>query len=203
MADPAGCTLDRARGVARKQKVELAWSAIGKKMTDLISHVRDNPPSCVERFRTSSCEHELGTLNTVSYELTCPCGNRQGRVLGYSLETLNGKYSGPLTYVGPIAFECSNCKSLEEIIDTAKTGMHGMSGHSSVLRGTGARDAFRCLTCSSQHFELCSAFGYSEACGDLHEARPDLAIENYFTGFGLFGKCISCRRVNEIACLDL
>lgn len=169
-------------------------------------HLCSTPPECVQGFRLTATQLPVNwsdSFKTV-WRLTCFCGVDTGSVLGYPLSRFNSDYHGPELFIGPLAFDCSGCGKVTEIIDTDLHGYHselakleGGPG-SCKIKGDGVRDRFRCLECREPRFSMIVAFVYWEAVYDLAMDEPSLAVENFFTVFVSCGICANCGKIAHV-----
>src|SRR5262249_44521776 len=134
-------------------------------------------PSCIAGFelqRTtpkSRASQQQGT----AFALSCKCGSKEGAVLGYPLRDLRRDYTGT-QFVGPLAFTCSSCQQLTEIIDSDVHGYHGAlkrylgeSSPPATISGKGVRKTFECPNCSGTMLRVTAEFFYSGAEQDIEE----------------------------------
>jgi hypothetical protein len=173
-----------------------------------IDYLWNNPPSCISGFRLGSLKHEsqnAGQSVTV-FALSCKCGSREGTVLGYPLRSLKDDYLGPEMFVGPLAFSCSSCNRITEIIDTDIDGYHGALkrylGESTspvTIRGEGPRKAFVCPECKSSRMNVIVRFRYSGAELDIEESERTGHMQDFFFGFNALGDCLGCGQESTIA----
>src|SRR5205823_3801965 len=93
---------------------------------ELVKRLRTTAPSCLRNFNATPSElPEPFDNNPCSvWQLACCCGNSRGRFLGYSLKDYNAEYNGPESFISPLAFECSACKTITELLDTDRHGYH-------------------------------------------------------------------------------
>jgi hypothetical protein len=168
--------------------------------------MRQTPPRCLRGFRLEpAIGPEADTFHsfTTAFRPFCMCGQDAGRVLGYALSALNPQYAGPETFVGPLAFACSRCEKITEIIDTAQHGYHSESGcGSAVYRGQSARSSYSCPKCRTNEFRTVFTFVYWDAAFDVKWDEPEIPLENYFNGFQAHGLCVKCGVLVFIAGFD-
>jgi hypothetical protein len=151
-------------------------------------------------------ENQHSNPLVTAFALSCKCGSREGTVLGYPLRSLKGNYSGPEVFVGPLAFSCSSCKRITEIIDTDVDGYHGAlrrylgeSASPVTIRGKGPRKAFVCPKCKSTRMNVSVGFHYSGAEWDIEADEQTGHMEEFFLGFNAQGNCLGCGQKSTIA----
>lgn len=160
----------------------------------IVRQVLENPPSCLDGFEIERVSLEDDTWDdSVGWKIACPCGGECGRIWGYSLTDFNPDYDGPVLFVSPLAYQCSRCARVIEIIDTDKHGYDGECGHgTATIRGEGDRTMFECRSCSETTFRVATCFQHSHF--DIIEDEPELesVAQNYFDWFTCKGVCTSC-----------
>lgn len=171
----------------------------------MVRQVVEHPPSCLDGFQTEPVPLEADTWDDrVGWKVTCPCGTESGKLLGYPLGELKSDYSGPVLFVSPLAFQCSSCDRLIEIIDTDKHGYDGECGHgAATIRGEGERSAYTCQSCGAMTFRVATCFQHSHF--DIIEDEPDLepVAQNYFDWFACTGSCTNCGEENSFGDYEL
>ncbi len=171
-------------------------------LSGYLQRLRERPPKCIASFRRELIDRTLGTFDiTLAYSLSCECGSRSGIFLGYPLADLSADYDGTM-FVGPLSFRCHGCDATLRIIDTDTDGYHGMMDSSATYRGSGDPSVFACRSCGSDVLRPLIAFGYGGAVFDLDEDEPGIDFENYFMGFGAYGRC-ACDVESEVMVCDL
>jgi hypothetical protein len=163
--------------------------------------MRTHPPRCVGGFKAEEADppEPWDFCDLVTWKLSCTCGCGDGAFQGYSLKRYNEGYTGD-AFVGPLAFECSRCGTVRDILDTAKHGYHAEIGSSSChIRGEGAGERFVCTQCNGSRFWVLATFFFWEAAIDLIEDQPELAprAENFFNEFQAHGRCASCGHLSR------
>jgi hypothetical protein len=155
---------------------------------DIEAYVRRTPPSCVSSFRLTTGQlpkpHDDNV--TTAWQLVCKCGCDTGWLGGHRLDKLNPSYKGPLL-VGPLAFLCSTCSQVTELLNTDIHGYHaevdkleGGAG-SAKLRGTGPRTGYTCPGCQKNIFRMVVGFVYWDF--DIAEDEPELPAQEFFNEF--------------------
>jgi len=168
----------------------------------------NNPPACIAGFQ--ACVVKSTGANTerqtTIFDLHCKCGSSKGSVVGYPLRSLGRDYSGPEVFVSPLAFACSSCRKVTEIIDTDVDGYHGALrkhlGESTspvVIRGTGPRSTFECHKCKSSQMLVTVGFDYSGAEQDIESEEQTGCMEDFFVSFYVQGTCTDCGEKSQIA----
>jgi hypothetical protein len=104
-----------------------------------------------------------------------------------------------------LAFECSSCGRVAELLDTDLHGYHceierleGGSPKGTKYRGEGPRDHFPCSHCGAQQFEVVAGFVYWDEVFDLVLDEPGLAAEDFFNEFLSYGQCTNCRKSSRL-----
>ena len=169
---------------------------------DVEALVRRTPPACVNSFHLTPSQSpeplEYGV--TTNWQLGCACGSDSGQLLGHRLDELNPTYKGDL-FVGPLAFECSACGRVTELLDTAIHGYHAEVGKleggvgSAKLRGAGPRTRYACPGCQKTSFRMLVGFVYWDF--DIIEDEPHLPAQEFFNEFLLYCTCVDCGHVSE------
>lgn len=169
---------------------------------DIEALVRRTPPACVKAFRLTPGQlpGPFDDNVTTVWQLACSCGGDAGRLVGHRLAKLNPGYKGDLL-VSPLAFECSACNRVTELLDTDLHGYHAEVGKlegeigSAKLRGTGARTAYACPGCAKTSFRMVVGFVYWDF--DIIEDEPHLPAQEFFNVFLLYCTCVNCGRRSE------
>ena len=169
----------------------------------MIERLLSAPPSCLTGFAATLVSEAAEAHDTPSstWHLTCRCGERSGRLLGYSLKDYNRDYDGPECFLGPLAFECSQCRVVTELLDTDRHGYHAETarlegGIGSVkLRGQGPRQSFPCPKCQTDiiTLEVGFVFWNPEDLAELFETD----WENVFNEFLCRCQCRGCGETSE------
>jgi hypothetical protein len=169
----------------------------------IIEHIRANPPSCLKEFNLlpgelpESWDDKFKTI----YQLECQCGNKTGKILGYPLRDYNPDYKGD-EFITPIAFQCDQCTTVTEIIDTAVHGYHSEIAKieggigATKFRGSGLRSAFACPECSEIAFQTTVGFIYWNF--DLIYDEPELPAQEFFNVFLMYGHCQNCGKTSQV-----
>jgi predicted RNA-binding Zn-ribbon protein involved in translation (DUF1610 family) len=165
------------------------------------SYFRDHPPSCLSGFRFGARNAEGDGRGTVTtwFELSCPCGDASGAVIGYPLDRFNPGYEGPRVFVSPLAFSCPTCGKVTEVIDTNDHGYDGEGGCSATIRGEGQREPFGCPHCGGVEMRVTVQFCYGGGELGLAEEDPDIRVEDFFGSFSADAICIHCGRTVHVA----
>lgn len=174
----------------------------------VVRHVLHTPPSCLSGF---VCEPITSGswANRAIWTVTCRCGESIGRVLGYQLGDFNPEYKGGDRFIGPLAFRCSACDRVTEVIDTKQHGYNSEIGKpdgkswDSNYRGTGERVTIPCPGCKGQLFSVTTEFGHQHF--DLVEDEPELEprAKEYFDSFALRGRCVGCGKESVLTDFEL
>jgi hypothetical protein len=173
--------------------------------------VQSTVPTCLQKFKAIGPKVDPEVWHqSVSWKLECPCGNSIGAVLGYPLRDYVRDYSGPETFLSPLAFRCAKCGMLTELIDTNEHGYDAENGkelkseyRGATIRGNGERIAFPCRNCKKTEIEPTARFFHSHF--DLIEDFPELEprVQDFFDAFGCSGKCTTCGTESSIADFEL
>jgi hypothetical protein len=163
----------------------------------MVRHVQVTPPTCLRNV-TAAPVHPNPWNDWTAWSLACSCGERRGKVLGYSLADYKRSYKGPELFISPLAFRCGACDKRAEILDTKKHGYNaeirkrsGGSGDAS-YRGTGERKVFACPRCGASDFFVTVHFSYPHF--DLMEDEPALEphAQDFFHALDCRGACVAC-----------
>lgn len=169
----------------------------------MVHQVLDHSPSCLDGFQTERVPFEDDVWDDrVEWKIVCPCGEENGKILGYPLRDLKPDYSGPVLFVSPLAFQCSSCDRVIEIIDTDKHGYDGECGHgAATIRGDGNRATFACEYCSETSFRVATCFQHSHF--DIIEDELEPVAQNYFDWFTCKGVCANCNKEQSVGDYEL
>ena len=173
----------------------------------MVARLRKTAPSCINGFRLTATELPVEWDDSCKsvWRLACACGEEQGRVLGYPLSDWNSEYRGPECFLSPLAFECSKCGKVIEIIDTDVHGYHSQLARieggvgSAKLRGEGPRSCFPCAACAAGFFAVMVGFVYWDGVFDFFLDEPDLPPEEFFIVFLCYGYCTACGHISDIS----
>lgn len=162
--------------------------------------MRSRPPRCLAALDAAPTAppESWDFCDLTTWALSCRCGERMGGLLGHPLKRYNAAYSGA-AFVGPLAFECSKCATVGELLDSARHGYHAEVGSSAChISGVGLRERFSC-PCGGRRFAVVATFFFWEAAIDLIEEEPDRlpSAENCFNEFQAHGRCTACDRVSR------
>jgi hypothetical protein len=169
----------------------------------IAEQIRASPPSCVAGFNLLSTELPVpwdDVFKTV-YGIACRCGSQTGKILGYPLRDYNSSYEGDLL-VTPIAFHCEQCSTVTEILDTDAHGYHAevakLEGGvgSAKIRGHGSRSEYICPSCNTEIFKVTVGFVYWNF--DIVYDEPDLAGQDFFNVFLMYGHCQKCNHIAPV-----
>ena len=171
----------------------------------MVRHVLGHAPSCLEGFQTERVPLENDLWDErVEWKIACPCGGKNGRILGYPPRDFKEDYQGPVVFVSPLAFQCGRCDRVIELMDTARHGYDGECGHgSATIRGHGDRSPFACRACNAMSFRVVTCFQHSHF--DIIEEEPELepVAQNYFDWFQCVGTCSECGEEQSIGDYEL
>lgn len=156
--------------------------------TQIVEHIRNTPPTCVNGFRLTAAQlPELWDDNfTTVYRLACTCGNSSATILGHRLRDYNSNCSeNDDALITPLGFQCTQCNIVTEIIDTDIHGYHaeiakieGGSG-SAKYHGEGSRTPYKCPQCSTITFDKVTV-GFVFWDFEMMLDEPDLPGQDFF-----------------------
>jgi hypothetical protein len=177
----------------------------------LIRQLQSTVPTCLQNFKAIGPKVDPEVWHqSVAWKVGCPCGSVTGAILGYPLRKYVTDYSGPETYLSPLAFRCAKCRKATELFDTNEHGydaecgkLAGSEFRSSNIRGEGEREDFPCPDCEKTEFHVTTYFTHPHF--DLIEDEPELEprAQDFFDVFNCNGKCASCGTESNIACFEL
>lgn len=164
---------------------------------ELVKMLRTTSPSCLKGFNNAPAElpEPFDDNPTSVWRISCTCGGKKGRFLGYSLKDYNSKYDGPELFISPLTFECGACKKTTELLDTDRHGYHADVARrdgglgSAKLRGKGAQQPFVCPGCRGDMFEVTVAFVFWSP-DELVEFEDNWA--DLFNVFLCYCNCVVC-----------
>ncbi len=159
-------------------------------MNSISAHGSRHPPRCLSNFRVAHAEAVAD--KAVQFRIVGSDSETEGSVTGHSLEVLNKNYQGPSLFVSPLTLLWKGAKAPAALLDTAMHGYHGEMRASATLRGSSTPSTYKCPQCGGTWFRFDATFRYWDAALDLWEDEPEIAIEDYFNGFSLSGKCTTC-----------
>ena len=165
--------------------------------------LRATPPKCLEGSNAIPANPGPAWDGFAYWSLRCPCGSRNGRVLGYSLAKLLPSYKGRERFCSPLGFHCDACGQEIEIIDTDKHGYDAVLAKPMERRGTGPRDEFECFNCGSKSFSLVVAFGHGAPDDADTPKGRGLTKRDLFDAFTCLGTCKLCAMDSWIAEYEL
>ncbi len=174
--------------------------------------IRSTPPRCLQGFDPVWVEptEKVDSWSALAkWKLICPCGCSKGSIYGYSLVKMSDRWDGPLFFLSPLAFKCSDCGRCTEIIDTHVHGYDGeferRSGKVNKItkRGSGAREVFQCHDCEQTEFTMEASFVFSHF--DHIEDEPELGpyAMDFFDWFALKATCASCKHEMSVGSYEL
>ncbi len=123
-------------------------------------------------------------------------------MFGYLLGDYNPLCKNDPDFISPLTLRWSDGSELC-VFDSDIHGYHGELHWSAKYRGVGVPQAFKCGNCGHERFRVTTQFDYRDACDDLLEDEPELAVQDYFMNIIVFGACTKCGHVNRILDMDL
>ena len=164
---------------------------------DVLERVQTAAPSCLSGFDAVPTEIPIhGNADAhSSWRLICRCGGKTGRLLGYPLASLGVPDVRPDWLVSPLTFECADCSTATQILDTDLHGYHALEGGSAKRRGVGFPSRFICPQCAGANFGVSVAFlfwGVDELAEEF-----DSDWEDRFNAFLCDCTCSSCGKVSQ------
>ena len=172
-------------------------------LAKLRQHVAAHTPRCLAGVRTERIPLiEDRGAESIALRLSGEANDEVGEVLGYDLCDYNPSYDGPSEFISPLAIGWPNSPPTV-IFDSDIHGYHGEIDSSAKLRGVGEPKRYKCAQCGGTNFVISVQLDYWDACNDLWEDEPDVAIENYFCNIIVSGECVACRHVSRVLDMDL
>ena len=172
-------------------------------MKDLRAHVLAHPPRCLADVLAAPAGLlEDRDMDSVAFRLTPHAGPSLAQVLGHKLSRYNLDYDGG-EFISPLSLLWSGASAPAPVFDSDVHGYHGEMESSAKLRGDGPPEAFSCPACGGGVFHVSVQFDYGEACHDLAEDEPDLAVEDYFQNIMVDGLCIGCGKISRVLDMDV
>ena len=170
----------------------------------LVERLRMAAPSCLKDFKIAPAQlpEPVDSHPCAVWQIACRCGSAIGQFLGHPLKDYNAEYDGPECFLSPLAFACSDCKAVTELLDTDRHGYHpevarrdGKQGGSAKLRGAGARRTFACPGCGGDQFLVTVGFVFWHP-DELAEEFDD-AWEELFSVFLCHCQCARCGQISQ------
>jgi hypothetical protein len=172
-------------------------------MLDLQTYVLAHPPRCLSLVSASPVDPlEDRGFDSITFRLSSIDGQVTAEILGHSLSRYNPDYHGD-ELISPLFLSWKGRTDQVPLFDSDVHGYHGEMGDSAKLRGDGPPNGFRCPNCSGSEFTVSVQFDYGEACHDLAEDDPDLAVEDYFQNILVGGQCMNCDVATRVLDMDL
>lgn len=125
------------------------------------------------------------------FQLACACGAREFSILGFPAPSSGT--SGQGVFHAPISLSCHSCGKTAHLFNPECDGYDGELDSSASVTASGEPSKFLCRKCGETHFLTAVSLEYAiedEEMEDWEElaAKP----QDFFTSFGLFGKCATC-----------
>ena len=200
--DPAG-----GQGYYESMENEAASDG-GLAIDEILQHRLDTTiPRCLDLVnvkRMSNLERSSDLPGFWVSTFTVSAKNQDfdvARILGYTLSELKPLYEGS-AFMSPISLQWPD-DTVVPLFDSQIDGYHGERDAAGKIRGSGEPKAYACPHCDARTFEVVVKFDYAGGCCDLMEDKPDLEIENYFTGISISGKCHDCGRMSNAVAMCL
>ena len=166
----------------------------------IADHIRSTPPACVNGFLliTAQLPEPWDDSFTTVYRLACKCGNGSATILGHLLRDYNSDCDeNDDDLITPLGFQCSQCNTVTEIIDTDIHGYHAEVAKieggigSAKYRGDGPRTAYKCPACSKTTFnDVTVVFVYWDF--EIMVDEPELPGQEFFNEFLFYVSCKDC-----------
>jgi len=180
--------------------------------------VRSTPPRCLRRLTAKGVPVPAPWGRGVAtrwdaaaaWKLSCPCGKRQGALLGHPLAAVNPAAAGDKSFVGPFSFRCARCDQTTKFLDTGVDGagaelarLEGDDIGCAAYRGTGRKRRFPCPRCRGTRGEVAVAlFFTADYMDELEEDRIAFPFENLFSGVRVYYRCAACGKQAMATDLD-
>lgn len=170
---------------------------------NLRDHVLKNLPRCLAGMRATPTDLvEDRGAESVAFALSFEPQGDVGEVLGYDLRDYNPDYNGPCEFISPLTIAWLNANPTV-VFDSDVHGYHGEMESSAKIHGDGQPKKFVCPSCGGSSFRLAVQLDYGDACNDLWDDEPEIAIQDYFCNIMVAGTCVSCGRASRILDMDL
>ena len=159
-------------------------------------------PRCIKKYKYDFNDVIIQEIHNredhcAYFGLHCNCGGNHFNILGYNAES--EFYPGTNIFIGPLALNCIKCNNILELIDPGKDGYDGENNSSVTMIGTGNRVYYKCAHCSENKYKVAVGFEYSFDKNEFDDF-PEIneRIQDYFSWFTLYGKCICCNNFSII-----
>lgn len=173
-------------------------------MLNLQDYVRSHVPRCLAQVRASVVTPLVDRRDvSVAFRLSSEGGHRFAQILGYDLRAYNLEYKGDCEFISPLYIQWQGDSVRVLIFDSEAHGYHGEMESSAKLHGSGEPIAYACPKCNGKQFIPFVQFDYWDACYDLWEDEPEIAIENYFCNVIVRGECMNCGQASNVLDMDL
>jgi hypothetical protein len=174
--------------------------------------IRSTPPRCLRRFDAervpvpAKWTHDLVT----AWKLVCRCGSSEGAILGHPLGQLKPGFEESPLFVSPFTFQCSECGTATEFLDTDADGtgaelakLDGSEIGCAAYRGKGPGQPFPCPKCGTSRGEAVVALYFNEDyMYALEEEGIEFPWENLFSGVHIYSRCSVCDEQSIVMDID-
>ncbi len=173
-------------------------------MNDLHAHILKHPPRCIaEVIATLAVPIDRRDCTVVAFALSQKgVANDFAKILGYPLVDYNPDCRNDPDFISPLILLWPD--GTENLVfDSDLHGYHGEMDSSAKLHGKGPPKEFKCPECNHNEFQVVVQFDYWDACDDLWEDEPELAVQDYFCNIIFAGRCLRCGTRTNVLDMDL
>ncbi len=150
----------------------------------------------MELIRDRNC---VSTAHRLSAKGTT---NWAAEILGYPLSDYNTAVKDCRDFISPLTLRWPD-GSETVVFDSEIHGYHGELNWSAKYRGQGQPQNFTCPECGNQQFAVTMQFDYCNACQDLLDEEPEIAVQDYFCNIEFAGTCQKCGQQTTVLEMDL
>jgi len=159
--------------------------------SSLVKHSWSNPPRCLSAVNATPITDPKEDHEAFShFALSCNCGARQWRVLGYLAQAD--------LLLCPLTLSCSGCDFRAEIFDVEKHGYDAeLNNGCYSRRAEGEEGPYSCSECKGQSFTATAVMSYQLDEEEIDEAmRPKR--QDLFDTFCLAVSCSDCGQASSV-----
>jgi hypothetical protein len=172
-------------------------------VTQLNEHVQRHLPRCLSAVTATPLPVDDAAYVSTAFLLSQKTtGDTRAQVLGYPLSDYNPACSGDPDFISPLTLRWTDGNE-DTVFDSDQHGYHGEMDASAKYHGEGSPQPFKCGKCGNSTFAVSVRFDYWDACEDLLEDDPEIAVQDYFCNIIFSGKCSACVSDCEILNMDL